>query len=268
MVYLVGAGPGDPGLLTVRAAALLASADVILHDRLIPPEALAGARPDAQVLYVGKQGGGPQMPQEEIHGLLLAHARAGKVVVRLKGGDPFVFGRGGEEALMLVDRGSPVRVVPGITAGIGALAYAGIPMTHRDVNHTVTFLTGHDHTGLAPTSIDWDAVARGSPVLVMYMAMKHLDEIAAALLRAGRDADEPMAIVCDATTKRQAVLETTLGRAAADFAASDLAPPAIVVLGAVVKLRAALDWLGAIAGRKLVADPLGTRGGPDAGMTA
>jgi uroporphyrin-III C-methyltransferase len=267
-VWLVGAGPGDPGLLTLHAVNALAQADVVVYDALVDESALRYARPGATVEYAGKRGGKPSPKQRDISLRLVEHAKAGLRVCRLKGGDPFVFGRGGEEALMLVERGIPFRVVPGITAGIGALAYAGIPMTHRDVNHTVTFLTGHDHTGLAPTSIDWDAVARGSPVLVMYMAMKHLDEIAAALLRAGRDADEPMAIVCDATTKRQAVLETTLGRAAADFAASDLAPPAIVVLGAVVKLRAALDWLGAIAGRKLVADPLGTRGGPDAGMTA
>ena len=268
VVYLVGAGPGDPGLMTARSLELTGSADAIYYDRLIPPGALEGAREDAELVYVGKAPGQPSVPQEEIGERLIEAARSGKSVVRLKGGDPFVFGRGGEEALMLVERGIPFRVVPGITAGIGALAYAGIPMTHRDVNHTVTFLTGHDQTGLTPTSIDWDAVARGSPVIVMYMAMKHLEEIAAALVRAGRSADEPMAIVCDATTERQAVLETTLGRAAADLAASDLAPPAIVVLGAVVKLRAALDWLGAIAGRKLAADPLGTRGGPDAGMTA
>jgi uroporphyrin-III C-methyltransferase len=267
-VWLVGAGPGDPGLLTLHAVNALAQADVVVYDALVDESVLRYARPGAAVEYAGKRGGKPSPKQRDISLRLVENAKAGLRVCRLKGGDPFVFGRGGEEALMLVERGIPFRVVPGITAGIGALAYAGIPMTHRDVNHTVTFLTGHDQTGLTPTSINWDAVARGSPVLVMYMAMKHLDEIAASLLRAGRDADEPMAIVCDATTERQAVLETTLGRAAADLAASDLAPPAIVVLGAVVKLRAALDWLGAIHGRKLVADPLGTRGGPDAGMTA
>jgi uroporphyrin-III C-methyltransferase len=267
-VWLVGAGPGDPGLLTLHAVNALAQADVVVYDALVDESVLRYARPGAAVEYAGKRGGKPSPKQRDISLRLVEHARAGLRVCRLKGGDPFVFGRGGEEALMLVERGVPFRIVPGISAGIGALAYAGIPMTHRDVNHTVTFLTGHDQTGLTPTSIDWDAVARGSPVIVMYMAMKHLEEIAGALLRAGRDADEPMAIVCDATTERQAVLETTLGRAAADLAASDLAPPAIVVLGAVVKLRAALDWLGAIQGRKLVADPLGTRGGPDAGMTA
>ena len=267
-VWLVGAGPGDPGLLTLHAANALAQADAVVYDALVDPRVLDYARPGAVVEYSGKRGGKPSPKQRDISLRLVEHAKAGLRVCRLKGGDPFVFGRGGEEALMLVERGIPFRVVPGITAGIGALAYAGIPMTHRDVNHTVTFLSGHDQTGLTPTSIDWDAVARGSPVIVMYMAMKHLDEIAAALLRAGRSADEPMAIVCDATTERQAVLETTLGRAAADLAASDLAPPAIVVLGGVVKLRAALDWLGAIQGRKLVADPLGNRRDPDVGLTA
>ncbi len=267
-VWLVGAGPGDPGLLTLHAVNALAQADVVVYDALVDESVLRYARPGAAVEYAGKRGGKPSPKQRDISLRLVEHARAGLRVCRLKGGDPFVFGRGGEEALMLVERGVPFRIVPGISAGIGALAYAGIPMTHRDVNHTVTFLTGHDQTGLTPTSIDWDAVARGSPVIVMYMAMKHLDEIAGALLRAGRNPDEPMAIVCDATTERQAVLETTLGRAAAELAASDLAPPAIVVLGAVVRLRAALDWLGAIHGRKLVADPLGSRGGPDAGMTA
>jgi uroporphyrin-III C-methyltransferase len=267
-VWLVGAGPGDPGLLTLHAVNALAQADVVVYDALVDETVLRYARAGATVEYAGKRGGKPSPKQRDISLRLVEHAKAGLRVCRLKGGDPFVFGRGGEEALMLVERGIPFRVVPGITAGIGALAYAGIPMTHRDVNHTVTFLTGHDQTGLTPTSIDWDAVARGSPVIVMYMAMKHLEEIAGALLRAGRSADEPMAIVCDATTGRQAVLETTLGRAAADLAASDLAPPAIVVLGTVVKLRAALDWLGAIQGRTLVADPLGNRREPGAGMTA
>jgi uroporphyrin-III C-methyltransferase len=260
-VWLVGAGPGDPGLLTLHAVNALAQADVVVYDALVDEAVLGYARPGAVTEYAGKRGGKPSPKQRDISLRLVEHAKAGKRVCRLKGGDPFVFGRGGEEALMLVERGVPFRVVPGLTAGIGALAYAGIPMTHRDVNHTVTFLTGHDQTGLTPSSIDWPSVARGSPVLVMYMAMKHLDEIAGCLIRAGRRADEPMAIVCDATSAEQAVLETTLGRAAEDLAASGLKPPAIVVLGEVVRLRAALDWLGALAGRTLVADPFGTRGG-------
>ena len=143
-VYLVGAGPGDPGLLTVRAAELIARADVILHDRLVPAEALAGARPDAELLYVGKQGGGEQVPQAETDRLLVEHARAGRTVVRLKGGDPFVFGRGGEEALICLEAGIPFEVVPGVTAGVAAPAYAGIPVTHRELASGVAFVTGHE----------------------------------------------------------------------------------------------------------------------------
>jgi uroporphyrin-III C-methyltransferase len=151
----------------------------------------------------------------------------------------------------------PFRIIPGVTAGIGGLAYAGIPATHRDTNQAVTFLTGHDQTGLTPSAIDWVAVARGSPVIVMYMAMKHLELIASKLLAGGRRADEPVAIVCDASLPSQKVLETTLGRAARDVDASGIEPPAIVCVGEVVRLRAGLDWLGALAGRRLDADPLG-----------
>jgi uroporphyrin-III C-methyltransferase len=158
--------------------------------------------------------------------------------------------------------------VPGITAGVGGPAYAGIPVTHRDVNHAVTFLTGHDQTGLTPLSIDWKSVAKGSPVIVMYMAVKHLAQIAAALIMAGRATNEPVAVIAHATTPAQRVLETTLGAAADDFSVSDIEPPAIVVLGQVVRLRAGLDWLGALAGRKLVADPLGTRQKLDTGESA
>jgi len=152
--------------------------------------------------------------------------------------------------------------VPGISAGIGGLAYAGIPVTHRDVNHSVTFLTGHDQSGLTPSSIDWASVARGAPVIVMYMAVKHLGHIAASLIMGGRSTGEPVAIVTNATSETQQVLETTLGAAAADLSASGLEPPAIVVVGEVVRLRAGLDWLGALAGRVLVADPLGRKERP------
>ena len=150
-------------------------------------------------------------------------------------------------------------MVPGITAGIGGLAYAGIPVTHRDTNHTVTFLTGHDSSGVVPDRIDWDGVARGSQVIIMYMAMKHIAAIASSLIAAGRDADEPVAFVTDASTAEQKVLETTLARAVDDVAASGLQPPAIVVVGQVVRLRPALDWMGAAAGRVLTSDPLGNR---------
>jgi uroporphyrin-III C-methyltransferase len=256
-VWLAGAGPGDPGLLTLHVINGLRQADVIVYDALVDTSILALAKPGAAVDYAGKRGGKPSPKQRDISLRLVEHAREGKRVLRLKGGDPFVFGRGGEEALTLVAQGVPFRIIPGVTAGIGGLAYAGIPATHRDTNQAVTFLTGHDQTGLTPSAIDWVAVARGSPVIVMYMAMKHLELIASKLLAGGRRADEPVAIVCDASLPSQKVLETTLGRAARDVDASGIEPPAIVCVGEVVRLRAGLDWLGALAGRRLDADPLG-----------
>lgn len=259
-VWLVGAGPGDPGLLTLHAANALQQADVIVHDALVNAECLSLARPGALLEFAGKRGGKPSHRQRDISLRLVELARAGHRVLRLKGGDPFVFGRGGEEALTLIEHGVPFRIVPGITAGIGGLAYAGIPVTHRAVNHAVTFLTGHDSSGLVPDRIDWEGVARGSPVIVLYMAMKHIGQIAANLIAGGRSPEEPVAFVCNASTSEQAVLETTLARAAADVEAAGIEPPAIVVVGEVVRLRASLDWLGALtAGRTLSADPFGSR---------
>ena len=267
-VWLVGAGPGDPGLLTLHAVNALRQADAVVYDALVDQGVLAHARPGALIEFAGKRGGKPSPKQRDISLKLIELARAGKRVCRLKGGDPFVFGRGGEEALALVEAGIPFRIVPGISAGIGGLAYAGIPVTHRDINQSVTFLTGHDQTGLTPTAIDWVGVARGAPVIVMYMAIKHLGQIAAALILAGRRADEAVAIVANATAAAQKVLETTLAEAAADLSVSDIEPPAIVVVGEVVRLRAALDWLGALEGRALVADPLGQRSATAAGRLA
>lgn len=255
-VWLVGAGPGDPGLLTLHAYNALSQADVIVHDALVNSDCLKLARAGAVVEYAGKRGGKPSAKQRDISLRLVELARAGKKVLRLKGGDPFVFGRGGEEALTLVEHHIPFRIVPGVSAGIGGLAYAGIPVTHRDVNQAVTFLTGHDATGIMPDSIDWDSVAKGSPVIVMYMAMKHMDAIVSKLLAAGRSGDEPMAFVCDATTENHYVLETTLANAVKDIEEAKLSPPAIIVLGDVVRLRSGLDWLGAAAGRLLDPDPL------------
>ena len=256
-VYLVGAGPGDPDLLTLRAARLVMQAGLIVHDGLVSEEILAMAGPKARLVSVAKRRSRHSMPQPEINALLVAEALAGKDVVRLKGGDPFVFGRGGEEALTLVEHGIPFRIVPGISAGIGGLAYAGIPVTHRDINHSVTFLTGHDAGGIVPDAIDWQGVAKGSPVIVMYMAMKHWPNICARLMEHGLSAATPVAFVCNATLETQQVLETTLGQSEAALAASGLMPPAIVVVGDAVKLRKALDWRGALAGRKLDPDPLG-----------
>ena len=173
-VHLVGAGPGDPGLLTVRAVELIAAADVVLYDRLIPPEALGHARADAELVYVGKQGGGPQMPQEEIDRLLVEHGRAGRRVVRLKGGDPFVFGRGGEEALVLRAAGVEFEIVPGVTAGVAAPAYAGIPVTHRELASGVAFVTGHEDPDKPESALDWAALARFPGTLVFYMGVRAL----------------------------------------------------------------------------------------------
>lgn len=265
-VWLVGAGPGDPGLMTLHAINALQHADVIVHDALVDDACLALAHKDAVFEYAGKRGGKPSPKQRDISLRLVELAKAGKRVLRLKGGDPFVFGRGGEEALTLTEHGIPFRIVPGITAGIGGLAYAGIPVTHRDTNHNVTFLTGHDATGVMPEAIDWAGVAKGSPVIVMYMAMKHIPTITRRLMEEGRSPDEPLAFVCNAATDKQQVLETTLQNAVADVEASGLKPPAIVVLGEVVRLRAGLDWLGALQdGRILQADPLGMRHRQEAG---
>ena len=259
-VWLVGAGPGDPGLLTLHAAKAHQQADVVVHDALVNAECLSLARPGAVLEFAGKRGGKPSHKQRDISLRLVELARAGHRVLRLKGGDPFVFGRGGEEALTLIEHGIPFRIVPGITAGIGGLAYAGIPVTHREVNHAVTFLTGHDSSGLVPDRIDWEGIARGSPVIVMYMAMKHIGQIAANLIAGGRSPDEPVAFVCNAATAGQQVLETTLSRAEADVEAAGIEPPAIVVVGEVVRLRASLDWIGALTeGRRLAPDPFGAR---------
>ena len=257
-VWLVGAGPGDPGLLTLHAVNALQQADVVVYDALVHEGILDLARSDAQLEYAGKRGGKPSPKQRDISLKLVELAQSGKRVCRLKGGDPFVFGRGGEEALTLVEHGIPFRIVPGISAGIGGLAYAGIPVTHRDTNHNVTFLTGHDAGGVVPDAIDWTSVAKGSPVIVMYMAMKHAHNIAEKLIAAGRSEHEPMAFVCNATTEKMQVHETTLGNIG-DLESLGLAPPAIVVLGEVVRLRSALDWMGAMEGRILEADPLGRR---------
>lgn len=260
-VWLCGAGPGDPGLLTLHAVNALRQADVVVYDALVQESILDWA-PKAEHIYAGKRGGKPSAKQRDISLHLVELAREGKRVLRLKGGDPFVFGRGGEEAQTLIQHNIPVRIIPGISAGIGGLAYAGIPVTHRDVNQSVTFVTGHDQSGNTPQSLDWNAISRGSQVLVIYMGMKHLDQIMTSLLEAGRPSSEPVAIVTNATTDAQQVLETTLGSAVADVAASGLEPPAIICVGRSVLMRQVLDWQSLGKGeapRNL--DPLG-RGRP------
>jgi uroporphyrin-III C-methyltransferase len=240
-VWLVGAGPGDPGLLSVLALHALSRADIVVYDALVDQRILRLARTGAVLDHAGKRGGRPSPSQPDISARLVHLAGDGKRVLRLKGGDPCVFGRGGEEALALAEAGIPFRIVPGITAGIGGLAYAGIPLTHRDTNSAVTFLTGHDSGGDMPGALDWDAIARGSPVLVLYMATRHLPKIVERLLAAGRRSDEPVAVVSQATTPSQSVLVSTLGEISS--LAAGIRPPAIVVVGEVVRLRAALDWV-------------------------
>jgi uroporphyrinogen III methyltransferase/synthase len=240
IVYLVGAGPGDPGLLTLRAMELIASADVVLYDRLIPPEALAHARPDAKLIYVGKEGEGPRVSQDDTHRLLLEHARAGRRVVRLKGGDPFVFGRGGEEALVLAEAGVRFEVVPGVTAGVAAPAYAGIPVTHRDAASAVAFVTGHEARSEA---IDWPALARFPGTLVFYMGVRALPRIAERLVAEGRSPDHPVAVVERGTLPGQRTVLATLADVAERAAAAEIRPPAITVVGDVARLAAQLAWL-------------------------
>jgi len=241
-VWLAGAGPGDPGLLSVLALHGLASADIVVYDALVDSRILRLARPGATLDHAGKRGGRPSPSQPDISARLVRLARSGNRVLRLKGGDPCMFGRGGEEALALATAGVPFRIVPGITAGIAGLAYAGIPVTHREVNSAVTFLTGHDSEGDVPGELDWAAIARGAPVLVLYMASRHLAKIAHRLLDCGRGLDEPVAIISKATTPAQSVTVSTLGEIAGATLA--IQTPAIVVIGEVVRLRAALDWIG------------------------
>jgi uroporphyrin-III C-methyltransferase len=243
-VWLVGAGPGDPGLLTLHAVHALQSADVIVYDALVDPEVLDLTSPGAELEFAGKRGGRPSPKQRDITDRLIALARDGRRVLRLKGGDPFVFGRGGEEALALVAEGIPFRVVPGVTAGLAGLAYAGIPATTRDTNHGVILATGHCAPG--EPGLDWAAVARTGMPVVLYMAMSHLPEITAQLTEGGLAADTPVAVVTDATTARQRVLVTTLSDAVVDVAREGLGSPAIIAIGAIVRLREALAPLSVV----------------------
>jgi uroporphyrin-III C-methyltransferase len=247
-VWLAGAGPGDPGLITALGLYAISAADVILYDALANEALLTLARPGAELIFAGKRAGKKSCKQSDISRTLVALARKGKRVLRLKGGDPLVFGRGAEEALMLAEAGVPFRIVPGVTAGIGGLAYAGIPVTYRDTGHVVTFVTGHGADGKLP-DLDWASIAGGSPTLVLYMARQFAGEIAAKLIAAGRAPSEPAAVVANASLDNQSVIITTLGGLGAAAAAS--AAPAILIIGENVRLRARMDWLGAMAGRVL-----------------
>ncbi len=242
IVYLVGAGPGDPGLLTVRAVELIAAADVILYDRLIPPGALDAARADAELVYVGKAPGDNAMEQSETEALMVERARDGRSVVRLKGGDPFVFGRGGEEAETLRAAGVRFEVVPGVTAGVAAPAYAGIPVTHRDDASAVAFVTGHEDPEKPETALDWEALARFPGTLVLYMGVKNLPTIAERLAAAGRDRDEPAAAIERGTQPAQRSVAATLATLPGAVADAGLRAPAILLFGPVAARRDAIAW--------------------------
>jgi uroporphyrinogen III methyltransferase/synthase len=242
-VYLVGAGPGDPGLMTARALELIATADVIIHDRLIPASALEGARPDAELLYAGKEGGGPSVAQEDIERLMLERGAAGRAVVRLKGGDPFVFGRGGEEAEALRRAGIAFEVVPGITAGVAAPAYAGIPVTHRDAASAVAFVTGHEDPAKPEAAIDWSALATFPGTLVVYMGVRRLSAIAERLMAGGRPGSEPAAVVQNGTLPDQRAVTATLDSIAQKANEAGIRAPAIALFGPVAALRQNLAWL-------------------------
>jgi uroporphyrinogen III methyltransferase / synthase len=241
-VYLVGAGPGDPGLLTARALELIARADVIVHDRLIPATALDGARPDAELIYVGKEGGGPSISQDDIVARLLADGAAGRDVVRLKGGDPFVFGRGGEEAEALRAAGIAFEVVPGVTAGVAASAYAGIPVTHRDAASAVAFVTGHEDPAKPESALDWAALARFPGTLVVYMGVRRLEAIVRELMAGGRPGTEPAAVIERGTLPDQRVVTGTLETIAGAAAAAAVKAPAVSLFGPVAALRSELAW--------------------------
>jgi len=243
VVYLVGAGPGDPGLMTARSLDLIASADAIFYDRLIPPGALSGAREDAEFVYVGKQPGVPSVPQDEIGERLVEAGRAGKSVVRLKGGDPFVFGRGGEEGEALRAGGVEFEVVPGVTAGVAATAYAGIPVTHRDDASAVAFVTGHEDPEKDESALDWDALAGFPGTLVFYMGVKRLGENAAALIAGGRDPEEPAAAIERGTWPGQRTVVATLETIADAVERESVKAPALIVVGAVAARRQELAWL-------------------------
>ncbi|MDR3497352.1 MAG: uroporphyrinogen-III C-methyltransferase [Ancalomicrobiaceae bacterium] len=233
-VWLVGAGPGDPGLLTALAIHALSLADVIVYDALVSNDVLSLARSQAAREFAGKRGGKPSARQRDITERLIELARGGKRVLRLKGGDPFVFGRGGEEALALVAAGVPYRVVPGITAGLGGIALAGIPATTRETNQAITLMTGHS---AADAEIDWAAFAATKSPLVLYMAANNLPKIVPELIAAGMAPDTPVAFVTKATTPDERVVVTALGRAVEDMLAAGVEAPTITVIGSIVGLR-------------------------------
>jgi uroporphyrinogen III methyltransferase/synthase len=244
-VFLVGAGPGDPGLFTLRGRDVLERADVVVYDRLVNAALLDWAPDDARRIFAGKTRGDHTMPQGAINAVLIHHARLGRRVVRLKGGDPFVFGRGGEEAEALAAAGVPFEVVPGVSAAIAVPAYAGIPLTHRDLSSSFAVVTGHEDSDKRRPPVDWKRLATAVDTLVILMGQARLDAIAPELTRHGRSPDTPVALISAGTTDAQRVVECRLEEAAA--LSRGLPGPLLVVIGEVVRLRERLDWISHIA---------------------
>jgi uroporphyrinogen III methyltransferase/synthase len=241
-VYLVGAGPGDPGLITVRGQECIEAADVIIYDYLAAPALLIHARKTAELIYVGKKGGDHTLSQDQINALIVEKAKAGFKVCRLKGGDPFIFGRGGEEAEVLAAKGIPFEVVPGVTSAVAAAAYAGIPLTHRELTATLAFVTGHEDPHKEKSNIDWDALSRGVGTLVFFMGVKNLPDITQKLIAHGKSPDTPVALIRWGTTPSQQTVAGTLDNISERVKKAGLKAPAIIVVGEVVQLRESLKW--------------------------
>jgi len=241
-VYLIGAGPGDLGLFTLKGKQIMETADVVIYDYLAHPDLLGFCREDAEILYVGKKGGDHTLPQDEINALIIAKAREGKSVARLKGGDPYVFGRGGEEAEELVEAGIAFEVVPGVTSGVAAAAYAGIPVTHRDHTTSVCFITGHEDPTKEESGHNWEVYGKSNSTLVFYMGVKNLPMIAGNLMQNGRDKDTPVALVRWGTRCNQQSMVSTLENVAADAEKRKFAAPSIIIVGGVCSLASKLAW--------------------------
>jgi uroporphyrinogen III methyltransferase / synthase len=252
-VYLVGAGPGDPGLITVKGLRCIAAADVLIYDYLAPRALLSHKRPECESIYVGKQGGDHTLSQEQINELILKKARGGKIVTRLKGGDPFIFGRGGEEAEILADAGISFEIVPGVTSAIAAAAYAGIPLTHREYTSSVAFVTGHEDPLKAESSIDWPALAKIG-TLVFFMGVRNLPHIVEMICQNGRSAETPAALIRWGTTSRQCTVSGTLADIVERAREAGIKAPAIIIIGKVVSLRDKLQWFERrpLLGRRIV----------------
>lgn len=241
-VYLVGAGPGDPKLLTLRAAELLGRADAILYDRLVAPSILDMAPEGADRVYVGRSVGDDTTHQDRTNNMMASYARTHSCVVRLKGGDPMMFGRGGEEAQFLRRRGIPYEMVPGITSGIGSAAYSGIPLTHRNHSSSVAFVTGHEDPTKESPAVRWEDLAKSVDAIVVMMGLSRIGDICGRLVQGGMDPETPAAVICDGTTERQRVLAGTLSTISSVAGDAGARPPAIIVIGDVVGLRRELDW--------------------------